>query len=227
MKTPQAVAILILVTATLGIAIRCGYVPYPRQDIEEIQSCVNCVDAAPDYEEDWGSCARFDAIQTWWQEQLPTLPDAEFSPYCTVARGGAHYDVDSATICLTDASELQEDGTLTNVVLGATSAMLDEAVAIVIAHEYGHHVTRTTLIPRYGKIDAKDEENLSDCFSGAYLADTEFSSFRVWVLGFTFIRRIGDDVAGIHGRGAERQKWYRTGVRGGYEACVASFWELP
>ena len=120
----------------------------------------------------------------------------------------------------------------------------DFAQAYVLAHEYGHHIqTLTGANDRADRLGAQGEQSGSvrlelqaDCYAGVWAAHAARSGFLTFAdtdvaEGLSAAAAVGDDriqerSAGrvdpeswTHGSAEQRQRWFRTGLRGAPAAC--------
>lgn len=107
----------------------------------------------------------------------------------------------------------------------------DFAVAVIIAHEWGHSIQAQTTLMEDNKYTI-DNELQADCFAGAYSQYANVKSVRVLLEdgdieeGANAIFLVGDPEGtpwfdeNAHGTGRQRLSAFTIGLDGGYETCL-------
>lgn len=222
---------------------------------EVIEGVVDFGEAGPQHPEyDGFLTAAFGDIQAFWAEAFPeAYGGAAFEPLS----GGifAAYPDRQAPIpgCGTDQSTYQDvaDGSAFYCIAGdfmayddagALPGLVDllgkEAVAIVLAHEFGHAIQA-----RAGEWDNATvlKEQQADCFAGAWTAHAasggsdlitfDDAAVRAGLVAMIYVRDpiegAGLDDPNAHGTGFDRVGAFQDGFVGGATRCVPFFSSPP
>ncbi len=186
-------------------------------------------------------------IQDWWSEQLPEAYDLDYVPIadkdiyagtsddpppaCSPKGGPGSYDdiEGNAFYCPLGQFVAYDDE---NLFPGLYKKFGEYAIAMVLAHEWGHAIQdQIGIIEDYPTIFI---ENQADCFAGAWtahsLSDDEGVSFRAQpkdlqsALGgmLLFSDAKGSDISdrSAHGSGFDRVNGFRLGFENGVSRCA-------
>ena len=204
--------------------------------------------ADADRDEDCRVVGIVNSVQSYWATQVQDYEPAQtqlFSQATTTSCGSATSAV-GPFYCPPDKG-VYLDLTFFDVLrtdYGAQGG--DFAVAYVIAHEYGHHISNIT--GQSAQTDRGQGEQggsvrlelQADCYAGAWAANAVKSGF-VTISdsdieeGLSAASAVGDDriqdktsgrvdpESWTHGSAAQRQKWFRTGLSTGDPARCDTF----
>jgi predicted metalloprotease len=213
---------------------------------------VNFGEAGPQHPEyDGFLTSAFQDIQAFWKDSFPTAYGSPFTPlsggifaaypsrtspipgcgkpqstYADVAEGTAFYCVSGDFIAYDDAKGLPD----------LVQQLGKEAVAVVLAHEFGHAIqARANEWDQPGIL----KEQQADCFAGAWAAHVAGGAAGLVRFDDTDVRaglvamiQVADPVAGqglgdalAHGTGFDRVGAFQDGFQGGVARCKTFFSE--
>jgi predicted metalloprotease len=195
--------------------------------------------------------SAFDDIQAFWNDAFPAAYGSPFtslaggifaaypsrtapipgcgkpqSTYADVAEGTAFYCVDGDFIAYDDAKGLPD----------LVQQLGKEAVAVVLAHEFGHAIqSRAKEWDQPGIL----KEQQADCFAGAWAAHAASGAGGLVRFNDTDVRaglvamiQVADPVVGAglddplaHGTGFDRVGAFQDGFQGGVARCTTFFTE--
>ncbi|MFM2079212.1 MAG: hypothetical protein RJA49_3102, partial [Actinomycetota bacterium] len=221
---------------------------------EVVDGVVDFGEAGPTHPEyDGFLTAAFGDIQQYWADTFPTTYGSAWTPLsggifagypdraspipgCGGSASSTYEDIEQGTAfyCADGDFIAYDDGT------GGLPALVDllgkEAVAIVLAHEFGHAIQQ-----RAGEWDQPGvlKEQQADCFAGAWAARVatgasdrihfDDAAVRAGLIAMIYVRdpleSNGLDDPNAHGTGFDRVGAFKDGFEGGAARCKRFFTE--
>lgn len=225
--TLPLVSMHVAVMTTLGIPSAAASPDCPTGEIKSGGACTPCVKLKPCYDGPEEMLALTNQI-------IPLVNGFVSASYAQMPPPKAWRVVTSKTATTSACGELASASTYAycptddTIYLGADQMWMfysnysDAAVAIGMAHEYGHHIQMLVGAPKGSTLG---KENQADCFAGAWSANMVSSG----VMDSVDLTNVGDfipyiasseeDVDRDHGSIQQRIASFNAGFASGLSAC--------